>query len=380
MEKERKKNAKKEKAIFILMCFLIGAMCGVVGGIALTRILPDDASGKEELLGLALVWIVVMLALRIHIYVHETGHLIFGLLSGYQFASIRFGSLMFQKTEEGIKRRKLKIAGTGGQCLMVPPAGQADIPVKLYNWGGCIANLIFSLLMMILSICLQSMAIVSTSLMLVCMAGIGSAIINGVPLRSFSNDGYNAMTLGKRPYARKCFSAQLSMQAELAKGKAVRDMPEDWFVFTEDATLLSDNIVSTSSIIAMEREIDRKNFSEAERMAKFLVAHAQLAKIHEWILHADLLFCELVGEKRTEVIEEMMSSQWQKQLKQLNSQPSMHRVWYAYYLLEKNDEEKAKKHLDMFEKIAQKYPYPSEIQCERELIGYVREKYIASKK
>ena len=81
-----------------------------------------------------------------------------------------------------------------------------------------------------------------------------------------------------------------------------------------------------------------------------------------------------------EVIEDMMSPQWQKQLKQLNSQPSMHRVWYAYYLLEKNDEEKAKKHLDMFEKIAQKYPYPSEVQCERELIGYVREKYITSKK
>lgn len=375
MQRERKKNEKKEKAVFMLLCFFMGAMCGVVGGIALTRILPDGASGKEELLGLALIWIIAMLALQIHIYVHETGHLVFGLLSGYQFASIRFGSLMFQKTENGIRRRKLKIAGTGGQCLMVPPAvGREDIPVKLYNWGGCIANLIFSALMLILSVCLQEMTVVSTCLMVVCVAGIGMAVTNGIPFRSFSNDGYNAITLGKRPYARKCFSTQLSMQAELANGKAVRDMPEEWFTFTEDTALLSDNIVSTSSIIAMEREIDRKNFKEAERMAKFLVAHAQLAKIHGWLLHADLLFCELVGEKRTEVIGEMMSVKWLKQLKQLDSQPSMQRIWYAYYLLEKNDEEKAKEHLDMFEKIAKKYPYPAEIECERELIEYVREK------
>ena len=77
--------------------------------------------------------------------------LIAGIISGYKFSSIRFLSFIFFLENGKLKLKKLKLAGTGGQCLMIPPKLDGTSPVCLYNWGGCLANLIFSIIFLVVA-------------------------------------------------------------------------------------------------------------------------------------------------------------------------------------------------------------------------------------
>ena len=55
--------------------------------------------------------------------------------------------------------------------------------------------------------------------------------------------------------------------------------------------------------------------------------------------------------------------------------PSVLRTEYAYALLGEKDIDKAQKIKDQFEKCAKTYPYPSDIDSERELMEIAEEKF-----
>ena len=63
-----------------------------------------------------------------------------------------------------------------------------------------------------------------------------------------------------------------------------------------------------------------------------------------------------------------------KIMRAMKRYPSGLRTEYAYSLLARKDPENAKKILREFEKSARCYPYPGEIEAERELIAIVQEK------
>ena len=55
-------------------------------------------------------------------------------------------------------------------------------------------------------------------------------------------------------------------------------------------------------------------------------------------------------------------------MKQMKTFPSVIRTEYAYALLCERNKEKAQKHLAYFEKTEKNYPYPQDMQSERELM------------
>ena len=57
------------------------------------------------------------------VIIHEAGHLVCGLRSGYKFVSFRMMNLTFIRVDGKIRIKRYSIAGTGGQCLLLPPAG-----------------------------------------------------------------------------------------------------------------------------------------------------------------------------------------------------------------------------------------------------------------
>ena len=96
----------------------MGVGCGVVLASWFDRC-PAGVSRPLWALGLAAAFLLALLA---QITLHEGGHLVCGLLSGYRFCSFRVGSLMWMRTEDGhLRLRRLRLAGTGGQCLRAPP-------------------------------------------------------------------------------------------------------------------------------------------------------------------------------------------------------------------------------------------------------------------
>lgn len=93
--------------------------------------------------GLILIFFVGFL---IHIVIHETGHLIFGLMTGYSFVSFRIGSFTLIKENNKLKHKKFNIPGTAGQCLMMPSdLKDGKFPFVIYNFGGVIMNLVVSI-------------------------------------------------------------------------------------------------------------------------------------------------------------------------------------------------------------------------------------------
>lgn len=57
--------------------------------------------GKEALtfVNVMFLFLFIVCAYIIHIALHELGHLVFGLMSGFEFISYRFGSNMWIKQE-----------------------------------------------------------------------------------------------------------------------------------------------------------------------------------------------------------------------------------------------------------------------------------------
>ena len=114
---------------------------GNMGNIQLSRLL----------LSCILSLTCLILAVFVQIILHEGGHLIFGLATGYRFVSFRVGSLTLIKEKGKFRFKRFSISGTGGQCLLSPPDKPYEqLPYFWYNAGGVLMNLLTAILALVL--------------------------------------------------------------------------------------------------------------------------------------------------------------------------------------------------------------------------------------
>ena len=115
---------------------------------------------------------------------------------------------MLMKENGKLVSKRLKIAGTGGQCLMAPPEMvDGKFPVVLYNMGGSVMNLLVSLLFVPVLIATPKGGFLALFSFLMIGMGIISGLGNGIPLhtKTIDNDGYNAISIGKSKDAMRAF-------------------------------------------------------------------------------------------------------------------------------------------------------------------------------
>lgn len=376
-EKREKKKLNWKQWIPVLFFVMIGAGCGIM----IARFIDLSAeSGRtlgQQLMIMGGLILAMYLCSLVHVVVHEAGHLVFGLLTGYEFTSFRIGSFMWIKEDGRLKRKSFSLAGTGGQCLMSPPdLVNGKMPVFLYNMGGSIANLIVSLLCGILYALIGKVSLVSTILMILVLVGIGSAVVNGIPMKLgvINNDGCNAVALKRNPEAASAFWFQMKVNGEISKGKRLKEMPDEWFVVPSDEEM-KDSLIAVKGVFCCNRLMDEQNFQEADRLMEHLLSlESGIVGVHRNLMICDRIYCELIGENRDEIIDSMWTKDLKKFMKSMKNFPSVIRTQYAYQLLAKDNRKKAEKIKTQFEKTAEKYPYPSDMQSERELIEYANTK------
>ena len=70
--------------------------------------------------------------------------------------------------------KRFGIAGTGGQCLMLPPDKPLEeIPVALYHWGGVIVNMSVALLAFVVWYVVEDPSpLLAQFLVMMCFAGV----------------------------------------------------------------------------------------------------------------------------------------------------------------------------------------------------------------
>lgn len=328
----------------------------------------------EVILTIIILLLATAVFFFIHIALHEVGHLIFGLLTGYKFSSYRIGNFMWLRDGDAIRFRRLTITGTGGQCLMIPPdSADGDIPYRAYNLGGSIVNLIFGapIFAVLLPLCRTAVHPAIICLMLFGNIGVTLALMNGLPMNmgGMDNDGMNAVSLGKNSAARRAFYTQMKANEQLSRGIRLKDMPDELFVMPSAAEMQNPLSAAIAVFIA-SRMIDAQSFTEADTLiAKILSGNNAVAGIHRNLLVCERVYCELISENRSQTIDAFLVPQQLKFMRAMRRFPSVIRTEYAIALLHKRDEARAAELLRQFDKVALTYPYPCDIESERELIA-----------
>ncbi|MBR5995713.1 MAG: M50 family metallopeptidase [Eubacteriaceae bacterium] len=369
--KKKQKTENRGQWISILIYMFIGASCGVL---ILMYLEQQDQSGNSLpafYLSLSLMIIGMYIAMIIQIIIHEAGHLIFGLLTGYRFSSFRIFNLMLIKQDGRVQFRKLSIAGTGGQCLMIPPDLKGgEMPVMLYNFGGAIINLFTAVLCFGLSFLCPIRSLIWTILLIFAVIGLAFALMNGLPVKMgpVNNDGMNALDLSRSKEAIRAFWIQMKVNEQISKGIRLKEMPDEWFTLPSDESM-ENGIIATVGVLACNRLMDQHLFEEADTLIKQLLSGQNgIVSLHRNLMICDRMYVEMISENRKEILEEMLSDDLRNIMKVMKTYPSVLRTEYLYALLVEKDKEKAEKAMVKFDRCAKAYPYPIEIEGERELI------------
>ena len=350
---------------------LLGAVCGVLTARCMERLTARGYSVGGKIMVLGLLLLAFYGAIMAQLVIHEAGHLVFGLLTGYRFSSFRIGNLMWMKENGRIRLKRLSIAGTGGQCLMIPPdLKDGKLPVLLYNFGGSIMNLLSAVLFFGLSFLSRGWPFAAAVLQILSAVGAVLAIMNGVPLHmsAVDNDGCNALAMTRSGEAMRAFWVQMKVNGMLSEGVRLKDMPEEWFALPDDEAMRN-SIISVLGVFRANRLMDEHRFREADALMEHLLAiESGIVGLYRNLMVCDRMFVEMITGNRTEAVSAMMTREQKQIMKAMRKFPSVIRTEYAMALLSDRDAEKAEKCRALFEKVSTAYPYASDIESERELM------------
>ena len=358
--------------------FTMYILMGVLGGLVILWYLKQGITmgkGAAELSLTAIgLFVCLYASFFVNIILHEFGHMIFGLLTGYKFSSFRILNIVLLKKEDKLSVKKYSIPGTAGQCLMSPPEiNDGKMPVVMYNLGGILMNFIVGVIFLVMSFVPEVVIPVRAMFMMFAVTGIIIALTNGIPMDV--NDGANTLALMHDKQAVKAFWLQLKISEEQQNGIRLRDMPSEWFYLPTDDSM-NNSMVSVIGVFYCNRLFDELKFDETEKVISHLLSiDSKIPDIYRKLLICDKIYIELTSNNRKAYVEHMLDEEQMFFIKSAMSFLSVIRTVYAYNLIGENDLKSAEEDKRLFEKVAASYPYEICVESERELIKIAEEKY-----
>ncbi len=372
---ENKKESNSKRVLIFIVFIIIGFILGYLIGCLFDKHPSEQVPFSTTFLEIILTLLFFYLAIFLQIIIHEGGHLIAGLASGYKFLSFRIGSFMIIKINDNIEFKNFSLAGTSGQCLMAPPdMKDGKFPNKLYNLGGVIANFLSVPISLIFAYLFGYNTPLAKFFFILAFLGLFYAIINGLPIKTntINTDGYNALQLNKDEEALLSLWVQLKMNEQIIKGIYLKDMPNEWFKLPPKEKM--DNcLISSRAVFYENRLMEEHKFNEALTVIDDLLKNDNIIGIYRELLKCDKIYIELVKGK-IDSIDKLYDANLHTFIKSMKNFPSVIRTEYTYSLLYKKDIDIADKIMEKFEKYSNRYPYPTDIETERELMAIATKK------
>jgi hypothetical protein len=222
----------------------------------------------KDLPTIAIIVPALAMAFILQIVIHEGGHLVAGLLTGYRFVSFRLLSYTLVNKDGRLLWRKYDLAGTGGQCLMAPPDKPIEqIDTRWYNAGGVLANIVTALLSIVLIWTFDLPKWLDLTLAMMALIGITLAFTNGIPMKvgGVANDGSNLFQLEKDLPTKRCFCTILEANARNQEGVPYNEMHDSLFELPQP--LDWDNSMHVGAIFpAVTRMLELHQWEEAYQL------------------------------------------------------------------------------------------------------------------
>ena len=353
---------------------ILAASAGFVIGFILASSFP-----KQYLLASILIFIVSLFFIfPLAIIIHESGHLVMGLLTGYRFSSFRIGKILILKQNNHLKIKKFSISGTGGQCLLIPPSYRSNFPFLFYNAGGGIFNLLTAILVVVLINVFNLNYVIKIILITIGIVNGYLGLINLIPLIiSLPNDGYNILSIIKDTESRYCFYAQLMISYLQTNNVRFQDMDDSLFEMPANANL--NNPLNQFVLVAqIDRLQEQLKFDEAKILIEKILNECKLTDYYRNSLNSEYLFYLLMENANSSKVNDLYY-EIEKFLKQsCKTNLSCQRTLYAYQLLAVKNDQEAQKYLNLFNQTIKTYPFTTIIETELKIIELIKEKYHTS--
>lgn len=371
-----------------LLKIIFGLLAGIVIGFAIGGIITiiftektfgEYINGMLSLDGLEIIAVVAVAVLSLFVSIlilipiHEAGHLVCGLLTGYKFVSFRIFDYTFIKIGEKIRVKKFSVAGTGGQCLLTPPDLPLEkIPTAWYNAGGVLANILIMLMVLPLFF-LHLNPFLVVALVIFCIVDAIIILLNGIPMKlgGTNNDGYNMLYLNRNMLSKHSIVLQLRANAMIQNGTRPKDMPGSWFEWKTDIDYKNPLEVSIPLMHA-SRLIDEMKFEEAYKEFGELYSHKdEIMQLYVNEIECELLFCALCTGNN-EYARQLLTPKLQKYIEAYSKvMSSKLRVLCAIALFLDNDRTKA---LDIYHKLESdkdKYLLQGEVKSDLTIMNHI---------
>lgn len=170
------------------------------------------------------------------IFVHEIGHFIFGLLSGYKIYQLKlFGYTIVENKKLCFKRAD---SNPKNQCLMTPTK-YGKFTFILYNLGGILANLMVMLISLLLLLLTEHGKIIGVLFILLAVFNFYSLVLNGILLviGGLPNDMKNVLLVNSSESAKRAFHSGFMIDFHLKQGKKMDKLEEQYFELPIDYDL-----------------------------------------------------------------------------------------------------------------------------------------------
>ncbi len=373
-------NTKKKQQFSLYASqLLIGGIIGFCIGLFLA-FKPFNIPPFSNLLLNIVYFCGVLLSLffayLFQILIHEGGHLIFGILTGYKFVSFRILNYLIVKENDHIELKRYNVAGTLGQCLLAPPEWNDNFPYVLYNLGGVIMNVVSAIITIALFILIPYMPVLSEFLFISTLLALVFAASNGIPIPSSgaTTDGNNLYYMKKDLNARRALYQQLEIHNKILQEIRIKDIPDELFDIPDNADI-SNPLISAIKVNKLNKLFDIGNYQQAKHEIEDILKIETLPLLLENEIKCEQLFIELITDCQKDIIDKLYNKKLRQYIKVTKNYPSRQRLLYAYYLLYKNDSESANNHLNIFHKSCKKFPYKSEIESELEVLAEINKIY-----
>lgn len=292
---------------------------------------------------LLIFYVFAIISTIIAVILHELGHLLAGLLSGYKFVFYRLGHISFVKyRDHGYKIKNLYMPGTLGQCIMRPPEKKnGAYPSLFYNLGGVLMNLLLAILAYMIFLRVSN-DLLKFFLLVFAFINIQTLVMNLSPI--IGTDGYNILEIKKSDDYKNLFWEVITLDCmSLDDEDGVEDF--EFSVYPEDGSL-----VQYVDITHMNRALYSSDYEKFDEIYEHFTKRKDLHPFYHAQAKINKAYVDLVRSKDATVLDGLTKDKETKNIVNgLNKSLQKRRLDYAYqFFVEKDDEKlsRAKKNFE----------------------------------